>query len=272
VVDKFSRRRTRFAEPRYIGERPMGTPSDSEVNLSRRGFLAALAAAGTARVLRAETAPAESFWRTSEPTWALISDTHISASHGRVVRGANMADNLVRVIGSAQAARPDAVVFNGDLAFNSGQVHDYSQFLSLAGPLLAESAPVHVTLGNHDNREHLLSTLDFARQPSAVAGKFVTRLLSNETQFLFLDSLEKSYRLAGLIGHVQRAWLLGELEKPSGLPTVVFVHHNPDNRLIGLTDGLKLRELLVPHRQVKAVIFGHTHEYRIWSEEGLHFI
>ena len=27
-----------------------------------------------------------------------------------------------------------------------------------------------------------------------------------------------------------------------------------------------------PRRQVKAVLFGHTHAYREWTDDGLHFI
>jgi 3',5'-cyclic-AMP phosphodiesterase len=50
------------------------------------------------------------------------------------------------------------------------------------------------------------------------------------------------------------------------------MHHNPDPFVVGLRDTAQLMDIVVPRRQVKAVMYGHTHVYNIWQKEGLHFI
>ncbi len=52
-----------------------------------------------------------------------------------------------------QERHPAAVIINGDLALNDGQAGDYEHFAKLIAPLRDADIPVHLTLGNHDNRD-----------------------------------------------------------------------------------------------------------------------
>src|SRR5262249_41559370 len=55
-------------------------------------------------------------------------------------------------------------------------------------------------------------------------------------------------------------------------PALVCVHHNPEESLVGLKDTAELLAILKPRRRVKLVLFGHTHEFRVWQSDGLHFV
>src|ERR1051326_864985 len=54
-----------------------------------------------------------------------------------------------------------------------------------------------------------------------------------------------------------------------------MIHHQPDERqehLTGLIDTKALLNVIVPRRHVKALIFGHTHNWDIANRDGLHLI
>lgn len=246
-----------FAAPDLDAPAQMG-------RLSRRDFLAVVAAGGAAAILPRPGPFADR-------AWALLADTHMQADRAHVARGSNMAENLFRAAEAVRSARPDAVVVNGDLAFDAGLPGDYRAFREVAASLVGGPAPLHLTLGNHDHREHLLAAFGLSGR-SPVAHKRVSCATGGDMRFVFLDSLEPSLRYPGRLGAAQLRWLRDTLDADRSRPTVVFVHHNPDNPLLGLQDGPELCRALLPRRHVKAVFFGHTHEFRHWTEAGLHFI
>lgn len=231
---------------------------------SRREFLRTVGVAAAALTL-GRTAPRR------DETWALISDTHVAEDCSLVTRGENMADNLARTVTTVAAEKHDAVLINGDAAFKHGLPGDYATFREVSGPLLNGTAPLHITLGNHDDRTHLLDSLGRG-SVSLVAGKYASCVTTDAAQFVFLDSLDARLHYAGRLGRAQRTWLHERLTADADRPAVVFLHHNPDETVLGLRDGRPLREALVHDRRVKAVLFGHTHRYRYWCESGLHFI
>lgn len=231
---------------------------------SRREFIESLAAVSASVLVGGASGP-------PAPVWALLADAHISSARDKAVRGANMAKNLARAVDGVRTVAIDAVVVNGDMAFEDGEPRDYAAFRELLRPVSEAGTPLHLTLGNHDHRAHAATAfgLDVSRP---VAGRCVSRVLAHGRRFVFLDSLEPSMRVPGRLGSAQLAWLRAALDEKSAPPTVVFVHHNPDDGMLGLLDGAEFRRVLVERRCVKAVLFGHTHAYRTWVEEGLHFV
>lgn len=63
----------------------------------------------------------------------------------------------------------------------------------------------------------------------------------------------------------------GSSRRPAD-PTIIMLHHNPDPSLSGFTDSTAFLEIVRAHRQVKALIDGHTHEFRLSTSEGVHLI
>ena len=236
--------------------------------LTRRSFLAALIAAGCSSGGSRPRIPTS---RRAEESWALISDTHICSDPLTTNRGGCMAANLQRVVRQVVDVAPDHALINGDLAFAQGHSSDYTTFSRTISPILCAGVPVHLTLGNHDDRQNFLTSVDVTRD-RALENKFVSDFETGPVRWLMLDSLDKVNEVRGSLGTAQRDWLANRLDAEPRMPTIICMHHNPDPFVVGLRDTAQLMDIIVPRRQVKAVVYGHTHVYNVWQQEGLHFI
>jgi 3',5'-cyclic AMP phosphodiesterase CpdA len=232
--------------------------------LDRRSFLKSAAGALSLGAARADA---------SATRIALLSDTHIAADKNDTFRGFNPYSNLKTVVGQVGEQHFDLAVVNGDLARLTGEPADYAQFASLIGPVL-DAAPMLFTMGNHDGREHAQAELTRkSGTPQPVQKKWVTTIDAGPVSLVFLDSLLATNVTPGQLGKAQRAWLTNYLDANAGKNLVVFVHHQPDPNDDGaLVDAEALLAILRPRRAVKALIFGHTHEYRCDKQDGLHLV
>jgi len=248
--------------------------------ISRRGFLRGAVGATGVTLLGArawgENAPVA-----NDPNHlALLSDIHIAAdkSHDPRKQGA-MWDRLLQVREQLLALkdRPSAVLVNGDCAFHSGMPRDYAALVEGLKPLRQAGLPVHLGLGNHDSRANLQEALP--ADVRVVAGGFdrrVMRLPLGHADWYMLDSLLHTSKVPGALGSDQLAWLGKTLEAHKERPAIVMVHHQPDQRPIehasGLTDTAALLDVIKPRKQVKALLFGHTHIWKHYERDGLHFV
>ena len=244
--------------------------------LSRRAFLRRAVLAGAAVAL-APRSHAGWFGKPRDPhTFALFSDTHIAADPKSVHGGVNMAENLAacRRELAAWPCKPAAILVNGDLAFNRGAAEDYATFGALMHPLRT-LAPLHLSLGNHDQRENFWRAFprDAARL-SAVPDKQAAVFATARANWFLLDSLDVTGQTPGDVGRAQLDWLERELAARPQKPALVVCHHPLDpTGLLGLKDSPALEEMLVRRRQVKAFIFGHTHNWNTAQlPSGVHLI
>lgn len=175
--------------------------------------------------------------------------------------------------------RPAAVLINGDLALKDGQPGDYEFFARLIQPLRDAGLPVHLTMGNHDERDVFYRVLS-AEKPSqpVVSAKHVTVVQTHHANFFLLDSLQQTMIAPGELGHQQIAWLGRALDEHAGKPAIVVAHHNPrlggDPKHFpgGLVDSDALWTLLAPRRHVKAYVHGHIHFRSLAKHEDIHII
>ena len=120
--------------------------------VSRRQFLAGSFAAGLSTLQYPQRSwAAES---ANPDHWTLISDTHIDQDPATVARGANMAENLRRVANEMLELpeRPAGVILSGDCAHREGNLGDYARLAELLAPLSKAGWPIHMMMGNHDDR------------------------------------------------------------------------------------------------------------------------
>lgn len=258
--------------------------------LSRREFLqraalSGLAAAWTPSVL------AELAAKPRDPQAVFfLSDAHIAKDITLIARGVNMAANLGRVVGEVLnwPVAPAAIIIAGDLTYNRGLAADYAAFGKLILPLRT-LAPVHLMLGNHDQRHNFWGAFpaDAARVES-VPEKNVGRFSAAGVNWFLLDSLDITADRTGKLGPEQLAWLTRELAAHPNEPAVVVCHHNLDPvvetasldgslavtpmlQRMGVLGGLKdtpsMEQVLTDHRQVKAFIFGHTHDWHVTQHD-----
>lgn len=200
---------------------------------------------------------------------ALLADTHIPADPAESYRGFRPCESLAAAVPEIVAARPTAVILCGDAARLEGRPEDYRELAALWRPV-AEVAPIHVALGNHDDRAAFLKVMsptDGVEPP--VAGKHVILLERPCVRIVLLDSLMFPNKTPGLLGQAQRAWLANRLPAFADRPTVLCVHHTLGDRDGDLLDTDRLLSLLRPHRHVKAIFCGHAHIWRRDAIDGL---
>ena len=239
--------------------------------LTRREFLKRAALAGVGMGL-VELAPPKShaglFGKSRDKnTFAFFSDTHIAADATLKHSNVNMADNLAACVRELAAwpVKPATVIVNGDLAFESGLPEDYATFGKWIEPVRA-LAPIHLSLGNHDERENFWKAFphDATRQSSTLHRQ-ATVFVSDRANWFLLDSLDVTDTAPGEVGSAQLDWLARELDLRPDKPALVVCHHNlqAPGGTTGLKDTAALEELFARHRQVKAFIFGHTHNWHV---------
>lgn len=255
---------------------------------TRREFLSGIALGGASTVLggglsgRLPAAGAQTAEASPSGYLALLADTHIDADP-LVKQGTptsyNMAKNLEAVVADIlkQPEPPGAAVVVGDLARSVGLTGDYERFLSLIGPLREAGVPVHLALGNHDDRAEFLGVLKPETEGAgAVENRYVGVAEAAGLRLVILDSLDAPRQVGGKLRHPQRAWLVRTLDARPRTPTIVLVHHNPaveeKNAVHCLADAEELLAILRPRAQVKALAFGHTHTWSLRGDAGLHLV
>jgi 3',5'-cyclic AMP phosphodiesterase CpdA len=228
--------------------------------INRRNFLYAAGAAGLfTKSLYAKP---------ERQRWALLSDTHISEDPEFTNRGFFPARNLKTAVGQIAASHWDQQLINGDLALRMGQAADYRRFLDLTQPLTSV-APLALSLGNHDDRLNAIAALG---AKGAVANKWVSTFDAGPFHVVVLDSLFQTNMSAGFLGKLQRDWLARVLDERADKPTLVFVHHTLDDSDGSLLDSDRFLKIVTSRKQVKAVFYGHSHEYRYDLQEGLYLV
>jgi len=207
-----------------------------------------------------------------EVRWALLSDTHIPEDVNDKYREFYPYRNLEEIVPQIIANAPDAVAITGDLARLTGRLGDYANLKKLVAPL-AKETPVFMALGNHDDRDNFLKV--FNEPPGerqAVADKCVVVANTPSVRLIMLDSLFFVNKAPGLLGYAQRTWLESYLRSCDDTPTVLCFHHTLGDRDGDLLDVPRLYDLIRPIRKVKAIVYGHSHEYRFSEHKGIALI
>ena len=233
----------------------------------RRFLLAAGAAVLAPKLTTAQTANAKSIH------WAILSDTHLSADSKNEYRGFRPYDNLLRVIPEVRKANAEVVLINGDLARLEGLSADYDLLKTMLQPI-ADLTPLCLSLGNHDDRKNFLAMFGKSGrgQPQPVQDRNVLVVDQPPVRILVLDSLMAVNQAPGLLGKTQRGWLDGFLQSSDQTPVLIFVHHTVDDSDTGLLDADRLLAMVMPHKKVKAIVYGHSHMYRYTQISGIHLI
>jgi 3',5'-cyclic-AMP phosphodiesterase len=237
--------------------------------ISRRHFIGYLGAA----LLPAWNVSAASV---DEDLVAILNDTHIGAKQkldSPIPQHLKMTVDYLLGL----EKRPSAVLINGDLALRDGQPEDYTLFAKLIQPLREAGFPIHLTMGNHDDREVFYKTLDDQRpaQP-VVLSRHVGLVETRYVNFFLLDSLKATMIAEGDLGDLQLDWLKKELDSHTSKPVIVVAHHNPrlggDPKHFpgGLVDSQPLWDLFGQYRQVKAYVHGHIHDWGLAKHDDVH--
>jgi len=245
--------------------------------ITRREMLAGSLGAGAATLLFQAR-----LWSADAPVdrnrFVLLADTHVFGDRGKVLRDTNPYENFERARAEygALASRPAGVIIAGDCAALTGEAADYEVLRELVDPI---PMPVTFSLGNHDHRERFWAAFAGHRaRPLPVADRHVTRIEAPQADWFVLDSLDATNSTPGRLGEAQLEWLARELDRRPDKPALVVAHHyplpddDPSKLKSALLDTAGLYEVIVPRKQVKAYVFGHSHRWEHGKIDDLHLV
>ena len=155
----------------------------------------------------------------------------------------------------ARHADADFCILAGDLA-DHGEAAAYSRLKNIIARL---PIPVHITLGNHDNRPVFLDV--FGAHLAAETGKVDKIIDAKGYRIIVLDSSEPGC-VDGVLEPVQIDWLRARLAEAMDRPVIVVLHHNA-NALHIEADSIRLLEpdafidALKTHPDIRQIIAGH---------------
>ena len=244
-------------------------PGISYKNLKRRDFLTTSAKYAGVAMLSSFDLLAQK--RADFNHLALISDTHIPADDNESYRDFFPTKNFRKVVEQVAAAKPEASIINGDLARLTGEKADYKKLSDTMGPLVNEH-PVLMTLGNHDHRENFFEAFNPTGDVQDVSDKHTMIYEFSLVKLILLDSLMYVNKVPGFLGQKQREWLGDHLTEATEKPTFIFVHHTLDEKDGSLLDFDRLFKIILPHKKVKAIFYGHAHRYSYEKLEDLHVV
>ncbi|WP_045729996.1 phosphodiesterase [Pseudarthrobacter chlorophenolicus] len=160
----------------------------------------------------------------------------------------------------ASGARPEAVIFTGDLA-DKGEPGAYAKLRAIVDPACKElGAEVIWAMGNHDNRANFREgLLDQPRDDAPVDNSYFI----NGLRVITMDTTVPGYHHGELSGS-QLEWLARELETPAPDGTILALHHPPVPSVLDLSVLVELRDqgalaAVVRNSDVRTILAGHLH-------------
>jgi 3',5'-cyclic AMP phosphodiesterase CpdA len=189
-----------------------------------------------------------------------LTDTHLVAP-GRSLYGTDPAWRLRQAIDAINAEHPDAAftIVTGDLA-HWGESEAYG---ALAEELARLRMPVHLAIGNHDDRAAFVRA--FPQLPTSAGGWVQYAFEAGGLHHIVLDTNEPGVSW-GVFCPLRARWLADELARRPDRPVHLYLHHPPcpvgipAMDRISLLDVQPLREVLLAHRErIRHLFFGHLH-------------
>lgn len=202
--------------------------------------------------------------------FVVMSDLHVMPE-GELSLTLDTGARLEQAVDAVIARYGDAdfCVLAGDLT-DTGTSAAYERLKHL---LFRLPIPVHITLGNHDDRPTFLSV--FGDQFAAETGKVDKVIDIKNYRIILLDSSEPG-RVDGVLEAAQITWLRARLSEAMDRPVIVILHHNA-NALHIEADNIRLLEpdaftdALRTHPDIRQVIAGHVHLTSTATWRGLPF-
>ncbi len=166
-----------------------------------------------------------------------------------------------------QACLEDIAHWHSDAEFCiiSGDLTDRAELSAYAwldDALKVLEMPVHLMIGNHDDRAAFQQA--FPSVPRDANGFSQTSIDTPEGRFILLDTF-KGGTSAGQLCEQRQHWLADRLDEAGPAPVWLFMHHPPCDVGIPYMDRIKLDEhedfadILAGRDNIRHIFFGHVH-------------
>jgi 3',5'-cyclic-AMP phosphodiesterase len=192
-----------------------------------------------------------------------ISDTHLLGGGGLLYDRVASEHHLRTLFDEFEAsgARPEAIVFTGDLA-DRGEPDAYDRIRRIVDPVADRlGAQVIWVMGNHDDRSAFRRGLLGERLGGYRPVDRVDDV--NGLRVITLDSTVPGHH-HGEIAPAQLDWLAEELSIPAPHGTILAMHHPPVPSVLDLAVSVELRDQgslaeVVEGSDIRSIIAGHLH-------------
>ena len=191
-----------------------------------------------------------------------LSDPHLVGGPDPLYGVVDSEARLIQLFDEVRAsgARPEAVIFTGDLA-DKGDPEAYVKLRAIVEPACEDmGARVIWAMGNHDNRANFRKgLLDQPGNDAPVDNSYFIDGL----RVITLDTSVPGFH-HGELSASQLDWLARELETPAPDGTILALHHPPVPSVLDLSVLVELRdqtslEAVIRNSDVRTILGGHLH-------------
>jgi 3',5'-cyclic AMP phosphodiesterase CpdA len=191
-----------------------------------------------------------------------LSDPHLLGGPDPLYGVVDSEERLIQLFEEVKAsgARPEAVIFTGDLA-DKGDPEAYVKLRAIVEPACQDlGAEVIWAMGNHDNRANLRKgLLDQPGNDDPLDHSYFI----NGLRVITLDTSVPGFH-HGELDDSQLDWLAQELETPAPDGTILALHHPPVPSVLDLSVLVELRDqaslaAVVRDSDVRTILAGHLH-------------
>jgi 3',5'-cyclic AMP phosphodiesterase CpdA len=191
-----------------------------------------------------------------------LSDPHLLGGPDPLYGVVDSEERLMQLFEEVKAsgARPEAVIFTGDLA-DKGDPAAYVKLRAIVEPACEDlGAEVIWAMGNHDNRANLRKgLLDQPGNDDPLDHSYFI----NGLRVITLDTSVPGFH-HGELDDSQLDWLAQELETPAPDGTILALHHPPVPSVLDLSVLVELRDQaslaeVVRDSDVRTILAGHLH-------------
>lgn len=237
--------------------------------MDRRSFLGGLAAIGCLGAFQiAGASPATAIagakgrkrvkGKFDDNLVVFISDLHTNPDGYQPVKLRKVVDDIL-----ALKPLPRNVIALGDLAYLTGQPHEYAALKPVLAPLEKAGITLTLAMGNHDRRNEFGEAFPGQAAKSVMKDRYVYIVETPNADFIVLDSLQEGedktrWITPGALNDEERSWLEKTL---AGYAKPVFVcSHHP-------LDETGITKMLATSPTCCGYIYGHCHRWRKdWTE------
>ncbi|MGK3956334.1 phosphodiesterase [Arthrobacter sp. R4] len=201
-----------------------------------------------------------------------LSDPHLMGGPDPLYGAVDSEAKLIQLFDEVRAsgARPEAVIFTGDLA-DKGDPDAYAKLRAIVDPACEDmGAKVIWAMGNHDNRANFRAGL--LDQPANDAPVDHSYFI-NGLRVITMDTSVPGYH-HGELSESQLDWLASQLDTPAPDGTILALHHPPVPSVLDLSVLVELRdqaslEAVVRNSDVRTILAGHLHYSTTASFAGI---
>lgn len=191
-----------------------------------------------------------------------ISDCHIDDE--TLVMGVDSTENLKRVLSDIKNKEFNVLLISGDLTHNGTS----SSYQKLKKSFTDVDTKIYAIPGNHDDKNNLSLAFSTELQNS---------FQLDDWQIITLDSVQIN-KVSGLLNDEQLLFLDEAISTSNAKYIIICLHHpivsmggDWDDEL-SLENPEDLFKVVERHSRVKAILWGHAHQSKVFERNGVSLI